>query len=44
MQPFKKSCETDTHPIVVHAVDVPRHAKVSDLHQEAVSHQAIACG
>lgn len=40
----KNSYETDTHPVVVHAVDVPGHSEVSNLHQEAISHQAVACG
>lgn len=33
-----------TYPIVVRAVDVPRHAEVSDLHHQALAHQAVARG
>lgn len=32
-----------THPVVVSAVDVSGHAEVSDLHQQPVPHQAVAC-
>lgn len=31
-----------THPIVVCAVDVSGHAEVSDLHHQALAHQAVA--
>ena len=34
---------SESYPVVVAAVDVPGHAEVSDLHQQAVAHQAVAC-
>ena len=32
---------TYTHPVVVGAVDVSGHSKVSDLYQQVLSHQAV---
>lgn len=32
------------YPVIVAAVNVPGHAKVSDLDQQAVAHQAVASG
>lgn len=32
----------EAYPVVVTAVDVPGHAEVSNLHQQAVAHQAVA--
>lgn len=36
------NCVGAAYPVVVAAVDVPGHAEVSNLNQEAVPHQAIA--
>lgn len=39
-----KEVDTYTYPVVVSAVNVPGHAKVSDLHQQVLPHQAVPVG
>lgn len=36
--------DTYTYPVVVSAVNVSGHAKVSDLHQQVLPHQAVPVG
>lgn len=36
--------DTYTYPVVVSAVDVSGHAKVSDLHQQVLAYQAVPVG
>lgn len=39
---MNQTIPADAYPVVVTAVDVPGHAEVSNLHQQAVAHQAVA--
>lgn len=32
------------HPVVICAVHISGHAEVSDLHEQVLPHQAVACG
>lgn len=36
--------DTYTYPVVVSAVNVSGHAKVSDLYQQVLAHQAVPVG
>lgn len=40
----RKDMDTYTYPVVVSAVNVSGHAKVSDLYQQVLAHQAIPVG
>lgn len=40
----RKDIDTYTYPVVVSAVDVSGHAKVSDLYQQVLTHQAVPVG
>lgn len=37
----RKDIDTYTYPVVVSAVDVSGHAKISDLYQQVLTHQAV---
>lgn len=37
----RKEIDTYTYPVVVSAVDISGHAKVSDLYQQVLTHQAV---
>ena len=37
----KKEVDTYTYPVVVRAVHIPGHTKISNLHQQVFSHQAV---
>lgn len=41
---WSKEVDTYTYPVVVSAVNVPGHAKVSNLHQQVLPHQAVPVG
>lgn len=32
------------YPVIVVGVDIPRHAEVGDLDDQATAHQAVPCG
>lgn len=38
----RKDVDTYTYPVVVSAVDVSGHAKVSDLHQQVLTNQTVS--
>lgn len=40
----RKDMDTYTYPVVVSAVNVSGHAKVSDLNQQVFAHQAVPVG
>lgn len=40
----RKDIDTYTYPVVVSAVDVSGHAKVSNLYQQVLTHQAVSVG
>lgn len=40
----RKGMDTYTYPVVVSAVNVSGHAKVSDLDQQVFTHQAVPVG
>lgn len=38
---MRKSCQVCSYPIIVSAVNVSGHPKVSNFHQKTIPHQAV---